>query len=173
MLARTVLSKSETQDLCPFTSIARTGFLKLANKLIQIGNQHGNIRAESILPHPTTISNRLKFVVAEKSAEMKSQLQEISKQGVAVTTDIWTDDYKKTSFLGVNVHFIDSGSLKERTVTVAEIEDKTAVNIHKMLEETLIEYGIEMKNAVFVTDRGCKSNYFFLFPQCLYWVFPS
>lgn len=148
------------QDLRPIQSIAKNGFLNLANKFIQIGTENGNVKAEDLLPHPTTLSRRLSYVTQQKRDHLREQFETISKQGVAVSTDIWTDDYRMKSFLGVNVHFIHKGSLQERTLCVQATEDKTAVNIHRSLEEILTKNEIAMKHAVFVTDRGGECDFF-------------
>lgn len=154
-----------TQDLRPFSSVIGPGFLNLANKFIQVGTLNGNVKAEIIIPHPTTVSRRLPYVAAQKRQELKEHFKAISKQGIAISTDIWTDDYQMKSFLGVNAHFVHKGSLNERTLCVRATEDKTAINIRNMLEEILAENDIAMENAVFVTDRGgkqCLTQFHFL-----------
>ena len=84
-----------SQDMRPYTTIAGKGFFKLANALIQTGNKYGNMKAEDIIPHPTTISKYTNIVCAKKEKELRDILRKISKQGDAITTDIWTDDFKK------------------------------------------------------------------------------
>ena len=108
------------------------------------------------MPHATSLSKRVNSVADGMRAELKGVFAEKTAAGVAVNTDIWTEDYWKRSFLGVNIHYIDSGSIADRTLAVREIEETTAKNVHKVLEEILTEGGIIMQKAVFVTDRGCK-----------------
>lgn len=82
-------------------------------------------------------------------------------RGVSVTTDIWTDKFKRRSYLGVILNYIDCGILEERTLAVKEIVDKCAENIFEMLQMILSEYSIDLANVVFVTDRGGESKSIF------------
>ena len=149
-----VVVKYVCQDLRPFSCVEDSGFLHLANALIQIGAQHGNVSAETILSHPTTISKRLSEVAESKRNELKLCLEEKTKQGIAVTVDIWTDDFKRRPYLGMSVHYIEAGSVVERTLTIKEITGQTGHNICEELTEELIQNGVNIENVIFVTDRG-------------------
>lgn len=49
----------------------------------------------------------------------------------AMTTDMWTDDYRKLSYLSLTVHYIDDEwNLKERVLSTKHFEEShTAVHI--------------------------------------------
>ena len=127
----------------------------LVNKLIQTGATYGNFTAESIIHTPQTVSNHTSLVADDKRHKLRTYLAKQSKQGVAITADIWIDDFKKNSYLGMNVHFIESGAIRERTLCVQEIKGPQNVeNVFSVMKTILDEFSIEMKNVVFVTDRG-------------------
>lgn len=103
--------------------------------LIQVGVTHGNVSAKDVFPHPTTISKCIKTLCSEKRDELKLTLSKLAKQGVGRTTDLWTDDYKKNTYLAATIHFIQQRCIKERILDFKEITDNlTGSNIVKVLE---------------------------------------
>ncbi|CAH1769844.1 475_t:CDS:2, partial [Entrophospora sp. SA101] len=97
-----------------------------------------------------------------------------SVYGVAFTTDCWTDDYRKISYISLTVHYIDGWILKEQILAVSKFSDTshTAENIKNNIFGILKKYNlspeINMTKYTFVTDsaanfvaafrnHGCKS----------------
>jgi len=84
----------------------------------------------------------------------------ISTVGGSITFDLWTDNYRKISYLGQTVHYADSKfRLRERILCVAEFDGelrKTVENVRKLVMDGLRRYNINdcVNNIVFVTDRG-------------------
>ena len=95
-------------DLRPFESVAGTGFLRLAQALIDLGAAHGNISAKEIIPHPTTISRGLADAASDLRNLLFPEIDRAMSNGFcAATTDMWTDDFKKISYTSVTIHYID------------------------------------------------------------------
>ena len=94
-------------------------------------------------------------------------LPEISR-AVAVghassTTDLWTDDFKKVSYITMTVHYIDSAwKLNKHVIFTCNFPDdqrKTGANIEKELIRNCSKFGLEtdqFKKLRFVTDRGAN-----------------
>ena len=88
----------------------------------------------------------------------------IETYGCAITTDIWTEDYHKTSYISSTIHYTDNDfGLVSRVLFAAPFEDgapKTQENIRNLLFKKLAAFGIDtsllVSRVVFVTDRGAN-----------------
>lgn len=153
------------QDIRPYDTISGKGFTQLAQHLVDIAARIGKFDVSEILPHPTTVSRNVemwaqiqrKFVVDEITAT-------ISKFGCSVTADIWTETYRKTSFLSATLHYVkEQFELHSRVLFAAPFDPstpKTDENIRSHLLQNLRVFGIDAtdmgKKIVFVTDRGAN-----------------
>ncbi|KAI4811469.1 hypothetical protein KUCAC02_014374 [Chaenocephalus aceratus] len=84
----------------------------------------------------------------------------MSEYNGAVTLDMWTDDYRKISYLCHTIHYINSKwELVERVLSTSEWDStlrKTSDNIKPAIIQALRRYSIEdfFTKLVYVTDRG-------------------
>lgn len=79
----------------------------------------------------------------------------IVKYGCAVTTDIWTENCWKTSFLSATIHYIDANYATTFDAGIS----KTGETIQAFLFQNLSVFGIDglqAKKLVYVTDRGAN-----------------
>ncbi|CAL9699746.1 unnamed protein product [Knipowitschia caucasica] len=152
-----------TKDLRPFYTVSGEGFQALAQELINIGASYGRIAASSVLPHHGTISKACLEKAEMKREQLVSELKQTLASGdIGMSTDMWTDDYRKMSYIAITCHFINSDFLlvgKTLTTAVFPAEDaKTGKNIRRELLRLLInKFGLELsslKNIVWVTDQG-------------------
>ena len=147
-------------DLRPFNIVGGEGFLKFAQTMIDIGAKYGKIDARTAIPNPSTVARHAKDTAAELRPFIAVELAEaFTTVGGSITFDIWTDDYRKISYLGQTVHYTDSKfRLRERILCVAEFDGelrKTGENIRKLVMDGLRRFNINcVNNIVFVTDRG-------------------
>ncbi|CAL9694246.1 unnamed protein product [Knipowitschia caucasica] len=152
-----------TKDLRPFYTVSGEGFQALAQELINIGASYGRIAASSVLPHHGTISKACLEKAEMKREQLVSELKQTLASGdIGMSTDMWTDDYRKMSYIAITCQFINSDFLlvgKTLTTAVFPAEDaKTGKNIRRELLRLLInKFGLELsslKNIVWVTDQG-------------------
>ncbi|RXN27448.1 N-acetylneuraminate lyase [Labeo rohita] len=98
---------------------------------------------------------------ASVAAEIKPIIE---TYGCAITTDIWTEGYHKTSFISGTIHYTNNNfDLVSRVLFGAPFESgvsKTGENIRSLLFQKLCEFGIDASllsgRVVFVTDRGAN-----------------
>ena len=137
----------------------------MAQHLVDTAAAIGRFNVKEILPHPTTVSRHLdERAQTVRRALVDDMLATIEKHGCAVTTDIWTENYRKTSFLSATIHYIDSDyTLVSRVLFATPFEadtSKTGENIRALLFQNLRVFGIDCalmgKKIVFVTDRGAN-----------------
>lgn len=137
------------------------GFTGLAQGLIDIGARAGRVDAMQLLPDPTTISRRVtKYAEDIRQSIIPELREQMSEYNGAVTLDMWTDDYRKISYLCHTIHYINSKwELVERVLSTSEWDStlrKTSDNIKPAIIQALRRYSIEdfFTKLVYVTDRG-------------------
>ncbi len=97
----------------------------------------------------------------------------MSTANVRMTTDMWTDDYRKVSYITITCHYITSDfKLKNNVLTTAVFahdDAKTGDNICRELQKHLVAVLMfepsAMSKVVWVTDPG--SNIIAALRPCL------
>ena len=130
--------------------------------MINIGTMYGSLSVDDLFLHPTTISRNVIKEAESVKSTLTLKLKDIFQLvGGAFTTDMWTDDYRKISYISLTVHYIDENwQLKEQILAASKFPDAkhTAEQIKKTILGILKNYNlvpdITMKKFVFVTDSG-------------------
>lgn len=152
------------KNMRPYDVVSDDGFLKLADHLIAAGARYGNISAKDLLPHPTTVSRKVAEMASTLREEMKPSITAAVKEArCAMTIDMWTDDYKKISYLTATAHYVDDSwnlhSVVLFTSDFPTAEKKTSENIKRELLRKISKMGLDesiIKNVVFMTDQGAN-----------------
>uniref|UniRef100_A0A3P9DLA7 HAT C-terminal dimerisation domain-containing protein n=1 Tax=Maylandia zebra TaxID=106582 RepID=A0A3P9DLA7_9CICH len=153
------------QDIRPYDTISGKGFTQLAQHLVDTAARIGKFDVCEILPHPTTVSRNVEMRAQSLRKHVVEEITAtISKFGCAVTADIWTETYRKTSFLSATIHYVNEQSeLHSRVLFAAPFDpstSKTGENIRRHLLQNLRVFGIDAtdmgKKIIFVTDRGAN-----------------
>lgn len=149
------------KDLRPFDIVSGEGFVNFAQTLVNIGVKNGNINVTDILPHPTTISRHVTETADNLRSQLVLEINKKVKEGLcAASTDMWTDDYRKKSFVAVTVHYFDDDwQLASKLLYTCDFpnERKTGINIRKELFRRFSQFGLNndaIEKITFVTDRG-------------------
>lgn len=153
------------KDLRPFEIITGQGFREFAQEMINIGSKYGYLQVDELFPHPTTISRNIIKSADFLKKKIALNLKDIFEiVGGAFTSDMWTDDYRKISYISLTVHYIDdTWKMKEQILAASKFPDvrHTADNIKKVILNILKGYNLvpdsSMKRYTFVTDSA--SNY--------------
>jgi hypothetical protein len=123
------------KDLRPFEIIVGQGFREFSQEMIDIGSKYGSLQVDNLFPHPTTISRN----IIKNADSLKKKIAESLKDifelvGGAFTTDMWTDDYRKISYISLTVHYMDeTWQIKDQILAASKFSDvrHTADNIKK------------------------------------------
>lgn len=106
----------------------------MAQQLIHVGAVYGPVAAQDVLPDPTTVSKRCHEMAKEERKRLVAQLNEEVKT-IGMTTDIWTEDYHKLSYMAITCHFLTrTFKLVSKVLTTAvfpQEEAKTGDNIRR------------------------------------------
>lgn len=152
------------RDMRPMYALKGAGLHDLLSTFTIIGCKYGGLSPEAVaavLPHPSTISR----YIQQKTVELTEVLSQIlgpifAQNGGAVTVDMWTDDFRKRSYLGVTAHYInDDYELNDRVLNIKDFPAQmrhTATNICTEIISCLRRWKIssEESKLVFVSDRG-------------------
>ena len=132
--------------------------------MINIGSKYGTLPVDDLFPHPTTVSRNVIKSAESVKSNLTHKLKDIFELvGGAFTTDMWTDDYRKISYISLTVHYIDENwQLKEQILAASKFPDVryTAEQIKKVILGILKSYNlipeVTMKRFIFVTDSGAN-----------------
>lgn len=109
----------------PFQIVKDSGLLKFSEFLVSIGAKYGlHVNVEALLPHPTTISRNVSTLYDKTLAKVKNDLQFVTgnKIGFGLTSDIWTDNYIRTSYVSLTIHYTKDGELINRLLGLSAFE---------------------------------------------------
>jgi len=88
------------KDLRPFEIILGHGFREFSQEMINIGAMYGSLSVDDLFLHPTTISRNVIKEAESVKSTLTLKLKDIFQLvGGAFTTDMWTDDYRKISYI--------------------------------------------------------------------------
>lgn len=156
------------KDARPMEIITGDGFINIAQFLVQVGAEHGNIDVTTVLPHPTTVSRH----ISDAKRKIHDEIFPVIKNSIlncecSATTDLWTDDSKKNSYIAFTVHFFDDNFVLKKYLLftsvfgeprdIKKIMKKDGENIKAEIiaQFELLGYDRELfKKMKFVTDRG-------------------
>lgn len=142
-------------NLVSFTAVTSKGFENIARDLVKFGAKYGSsIDIPHLIPCGTTVNKYVNTLFDHFFPVIKAEIKKINAG--AITTEMWSDSYRRLSYISVTVHYIIEETLIDRTISVMHMdyESQTAANIVSKLEETFSSYELEMEKFVFVTDRG-------------------
>lgn len=148
-------------DIRAFQAVTGVGFVNLAQHFVSVGARHGMINVSTILPHPTTVSRNVSKVRTQKLEEVFPIIQKaIENDECAGTTDGWTDNHKKYSYLSMTSHFFDADFVlrKQDLFCVPfNVKSKTGPKIRRAIITKFRSLGFHeqyLSKIPIVTDRG-------------------
>lgn len=154
-----------SKDLRPYKAVEDAGFLDLIQTAWNLGAEFGQISTEKlveVLPSRQAVSYNITAKANDIRAQLKIKLNATFEElkSIPMTADIWTDNQKHMSYLGLTAHFYDDeGNLCDQLIALRVLDVGTVkdnVYVRKVIEEILDDYGLKenIKSMVFTTDRG-------------------
>lgn len=123
--------------------------------------QKYNVSTIEDVPHRTSISRALESVYNDCTVWLIDYIKSDCPNMVALTFDIWSDRYRRRSYLTITLHFVDKNFiLKNLTLATRYFRDRhTGENILSCVENVIDCYGLTSKTIYMVTDGG--NSFFF------------
>nr|CAI5851446.1 unnamed protein product [Callosobruchus analis] len=138
------------RSLIPFDTVndeAMIDFLKKYNVIV----------SETDLPSRQNIAREgLEDVYSGMLSYVKNYIAKHNSRFGALTTDMWTDQYRRRSYITCTYHFIsDEMQLCKFTLATKQvIKNHTAETIKDEIQEVMLSFQIEGKDIHLVTDSG-------------------
>ncbi|CAF3281405.1 unnamed protein product [Rotaria sp. Silwood2] len=148
-------------DARPFEIASGIGFKQFLQVIYNSGKSSSNTQSIDIsdyLPHPTTVSRKIDKIYEFRKKQLISWCKALDSYTVVV--DMWTEKYSGIHFCGVTVRATDSDFYLHNFCLCCKpytLENQTALNIRKFIDELLLEYGLSLNtNSFIITDNEPK-----------------
>ncbi|CAF4528218.1 unnamed protein product [Rotaria socialis] len=159
-LMTSVISDWVCSNTRPINIVEDIGLKELVEQCIKTSFVCGPVSASSILPCRKTISKEIKETANNCRNKIKDILIKAARErSLTLSPDLWSDGYKKTSYLGCTAHWVDSlwklNSLELFCLPYRQ-SNKTGASILKVLEEGLSLFDLVpfMSDIIWVCDGG-------------------
>ncbi len=140
------------RDLSAFNIVRKEGFRHFMK-------QRGVIKEYAELPEPGTLSRAaLNDVYDATRLKVDELIKNAASNVVGMTTDMWTDNYRRRSYIAYTLHFV-SPDFKLHCLTLKTSvfpNDHTGENIKADMIATHADFNIDGKKIVYVTDQGAN-----------------
>lgn len=118
-----LLTKWVVRNCRPYNIVADTGLEEVLEHFALIGSKYGsNVDVKKTLPHPTTVSRNVANLYSQCFQSVREEISSIKDNGFSITSDLWTDDYMKKTYIAATIHFIKDGVLKTKLLGFKSME---------------------------------------------------
>jgi len=150
----TELIKFVACDMRPYSSVDGTGFKSLCQTLVNFGARYGQFDVTRELPDRTSLARHVPDLVEKTKNDVKSLLA--TSEYIALTSDGWTDDFRKVSYVTVTAHFFDNNLHLQSCIldTGSVDERKTAEVLGSIVTNVSQQFGFSMNKVTIVTDNA-------------------
>ena len=91
-----------------FNSIEQLDLIRLSNFMIEIGGKYGRVDAYEFWYGRNSIIEELSNQYTELITKISSKIKFADKfNSVCISSDIWSDKYTQSSFIGITIKIID------------------------------------------------------------------
>lgn len=105
-----MLSQWSIENCRPFQLVHDSGLKNFAEFIASVGAKYGaDVDMEKLLPHATTVSRNINDLFDSAFAKVKKEIGEDCNNGYGLTSDIWTDNYLRQSYISLTMHHIKNG----------------------------------------------------------------
>ena len=145
-----------------FNVVENYNFKSFSQTMIEIGAKHGNIQVDTLLYGRKTIREKTLQMVDDIRASIVANIAEAAKSGaVSMVTDMWSDNVVQNSYLELTLFWVsqdaDEWSLKCGMFACKYFPDKkSADNIAKVLDDSLVSAGLKPDTVAVTTDKGAN-----------------
>lgn len=154
-----------SKDLRPFASIQGEGMIDFSHTLWNLGAKYGAVSNDEmidIMPCPQAIGKNVRIKAKVKKDQMHGLLLKAVEYSpfIAITCDVWQDNYKRISYLGVTAHFYSEDlKLCDQVIALKPL-DWNKKKDHAFIKQTVrdvietCKIPFDKNKIIFITDRG-------------------
>lgn len=118
-----LITKWAVRNCRPYNIVADSGLEEVLEHFTLIGSKYGsNVDVKKSLPHPTTVSRNVENLYRLCFQSVREEISSIKETGFSITSDLWTDDYIKKTYIAATIHFVKDGVLKTKLLGLKSME---------------------------------------------------
>jgi hypothetical protein len=141
-----------------YRAIEHTGFVNILQTCVNLGAKYGIFDvAQVLLKRKATANEVIATSTVVKSNVIAALKEPIADGSVSLCLDMYTDDYRKRSYLAVHACWITRQFLLQHAALSIHhfgTESHNAVNISLAVSKILAEYGLSDDDTPVTTDHG-------------------
>lgn len=143
-----------------FRSVEQDGFQQLLQACVDLGAKYGKLNVKDVLVGRMSVARETVVMAGFVKKQILSRLKEpIDDETVAVCVDLYTDDYRKRSYLDIHAVWIDRNfNFQHAIIAVRHFgtQSHTSDNISSAVSDVLAEYGLSSDSTPITTDHGAN-----------------
>lgn len=143
-----------------FNSVEHIGFLNILQTCIDLGAKYGRFDVSQAVCGRKAVSREVMTLASEVKSALDDCLKPAAEDGsVSLCLDMYTDDYRKKSYLDVHASWIDRDFLLRHAALAVRhfgTAAHTAVNISAMFNNIMAEYHLSEQDTPVTTDHGAN-----------------
>lgn len=118
------------QNCRPFQIVEDNGLNQLVEFMVSVGAKYGaNVDVKKLLPHSTTISRNICNLYNDAFAKVKYEISLDCNNGYGLTSDLWTDNYIRQSYICLTMHYIKNGQLISRLLGLHSMDGERSTSM--------------------------------------------
>lgn len=118
-----ILTEWVTTSCRPYSMVQDPGLQKYTEFVLSLGVKcGGHINIGSLIPNPTTLYRNVEQIYNIYFYKLKKEINVIKEVGYGLTSDIWTDNFVKISYVSLTIHYILNGELKSKLLGLKSLK---------------------------------------------------
>lgn len=141
-----------------FKSVEHQGFTDLLQTGVSFGAKYGKFEVRNAMYMRKAVSCETSAMASDVKKCLTERLKPMSEDGtVALTIDLYTDDFRKKSYLDIHASWIERDFRMYHTALAVKhfgVSSHTADNISEVVSGILQDYGLPEEDTPATTDHG-------------------
>jgi len=127
--------------------VSAHGFASLCQSLVNVEAKYGQIDISNELPDRTTVACTVPSLVHKSKSRVREEIATCDH--VALTSDGWTDDFWKVSYLSVTTHYFNGEmNLRSRILDAGSLNERKTGEVLAMAVEDVVKgFGLDAREA--------------------------
>ena len=141
-----------------FKAVENEGLHKLLQTFVDLGAKHGKFCVSDVMVGRKTVSRTVSSTAESLKSKLRDHLAEPIADGtLSLCLDMYTDDYKKQSYLDVHASWVHRDFTRNHSALAVHhfgTASHTGENMSLAVNDILHQYGIPECDTPVTTDRG-------------------
>lgn len=120
-----VFTKWTIENCRPLKIVSDSGLREVVKFSIEIGAKYGkDVNVNKLLPSRSSISRNIEVLYEEVFKKIKNEISEIKDIGFGITTDLWTENFLRKTYICVTIHYVLKGNAVNRLIGFRSMDNE-------------------------------------------------